>query len=88
VTDQIRLWEKEKNRLEATTGYLFRDFNSVQDYTMVVDYASELGWVIWSNKQKGMFFCRDEGKGTVIEFVDRKITKSSSGHFGAGIGVR
>jgi transcription initiation factor TFIIH subunit 4 len=67
----------EKNRLEATPGYLFRDFNTAQDFQMVLDYASELGWVMWSNKQKRMFFCRDEGKGTVIEFIRRKIVKST-----------
>jgi len=67
----------EKNRLEATPGYLFRDFNTMQDFQMVLDYASELGWVMWSNKQKRMFFCRDEGKGTVIEFIRRKIVRST-----------
>ena len=77
MTDQIRLWEMEKNRLEATPGYLFRDFTTVQDYQMVLDYANELGWVIWSNKQKRMFFCRDEGTGTIVEFIKRKIVKST-----------
>jgi transcription initiation factor TFIIH subunit 4 len=67
----------EKNRLEATSGFLFRDFNSLQDYTMVLDYATELGWVMWSSKQKRMFFCREEGKGTVIDFIKRKIINRS-----------
>jgi transcription initiation factor TFIIH subunit 4 len=67
----------EKNRLEAIPGYLFKEFNTVQDYEMVVEYANELGWVMWQNKQKRMFFCRDEGKGTVIEFIQRKIVKST-----------
>jgi transcription initiation factor TFIIH subunit 4 len=67
----------EKNRLEATPGYLFRDFNSVQDFTLVLDYASELGWVVWTNKQKRMFFCRDEGTDTVIDYIKRKIVKTA-----------
>lgn len=77
VTDQIRLWEMEKNRLESTAGYLFRDFNTTQDYLMVVKYADELGWVVWKDDLRRMFFCRDEGKGTVIEFVKRKIVRST-----------
>jgi len=77
VTDQIRLWEMEKNRLEATAGYLFRDFNTFQDYKMVMDYANELGWVMWYKDDRRMFFCRDEGKGTVIEFIKRKIVRST-----------
>jgi transcription initiation factor TFIIH subunit 4 len=67
----------EKNRLEATAGYLFRDFNIVQDFDMAVEYTTELGWVMWSNRQKRMFFCREEGKGTVIEFIKRKVVKST-----------
>jgi len=67
----------EKNRLEATAGYLFRDFNNAQDFALVLEYASELGWVMWSNKPKRMFFCRDEGKGTVIDYIKRKIVKSA-----------
>jgi len=67
----------EKNRLEATPGYLFRDFSSLQDYQMAVDYANELGWMVWSSKTKRMFFCREEGKGSLVEFIKRKIVKSA-----------
>ena len=77
MTDQIRLWEMEKNRLEATVGWLFRDFVTVQDYNMVYEYANELGWVMWKSPQKRMFFCRDEGKATVIDFIKRKILQST-----------
>lgn len=68
----------EKNRLEATPGWLFRDFNTLQDYLMVCGYAKELGWVVWESAPKRMFFCRDEGKTTVIEFIKRKIISSST----------
>ena len=77
MTDQIRLWEMEKNRLESTAGYLFRDFVTSQDYLMVVKYADELGWVVWRDDMKRMFFCREEGTPTIIEFVKRKIVKST-----------
>jgi hypothetical protein len=43
----------------------------------VMDYANELGWVMWYKDDRRMFFCRDEGKGTVIEFIKRKIVRST-----------
>jgi transcription initiation factor TFIIH subunit 4 len=67
----------EKNRLESTAGYLFRDFNSLQDYMMVVKYADELGWMVWSNDIKRMFFCREEGMKTVTDFVKRNLVRST-----------
>ena len=67
----------EKNRLEATAGWLFRDFNTMKDFTMVLDYAEELGWVVWSNPNKRMFFCRDEGKAVIIDYIKRKIIQST-----------
>jgi transcription initiation factor TFIIH subunit 4 len=78
VTDQIRLWEMEKNRLESTLGWLFRDFNTMQEFTMVLEYAQTLGWVMWHRTDKRMFFCRAEGKGQVIEFINRKILKAAT----------
>jgi len=68
----------EKNRLEATLGWLFRDFNTVQEYNMVLEYAQELGWVMWHRPDKRMFFCRAEGKGQVIDFINRKILKAAT----------
>lgn len=65
----------EKNRLEATAGYLFRDFNSAQDFKMALDYAKELGWAVWEDDNKRMFFCREEGKNTIIDYISRKIVR-------------
>ena len=69
----------EKNRLEATAGYLFMDFNTTQDFKMALEYAKELGWVLWESESKRMFFVRTEGKASVVEFITRKnVQKSGS----------
>ena len=44
---------------------------------MVYEYAYELGWVVWKSESNRMFFCRDEGKPTVIEFIKRKIIQNT-----------
>ena len=67
----------EKNRLEATAGYLFRDFNTMDDFRLAVDYARELGWVVWENESRRMFFCRAEGQAIVVDYIRRKIVRST-----------
>lgn len=47
VTDQVRLWENEKNRIQNSDGYLYVDFTSAADFKLVRDYAAQLGVIVW-----------------------------------------
>ncbi|KAF1947636.1 transcription factor Tfb2 [Clathrospora elynae] len=56
VTDQIRLWEYEGERVETTAGYLMREFGSDAEYRDVLNYASALGVLVWQNDANRCFF--------------------------------
>lgn len=56
VTDQIRLWQLERDRLKATSGFLFKDFTSLQEYQAPCQYAAEIGVLVWKSDRKRMFF--------------------------------
>jgi transcription initiation factor TFIIH subunit 4 len=56
VTDQIRLWEYEGERVEVTTGYLMREFGSEAEYRDVLEYAEALGVLVWKNDANRCFF--------------------------------
>ncbi|KAH8665905.1 RNA polymerase II transcription factor-like protein B subunit 2 [Tricladium varicosporioides] len=56
VVDQIRLWQIENERMKATPGFLFKDFESQKDYLACVKYADEIGVLVWKNEAKGLFF--------------------------------
>ncbi|KAJ5175422.1 General transcription and DNA repair factor IIH subunit TFB2 [Penicillium canariense] len=56
VTDQIRLWQLERDRLRATAGFLFKDFTSLQEYQAPCQYAAEIGVLVWKSDRKRMFF--------------------------------
>ena len=56
VVDQIRLWQIEGERMKATPGFLFRDFSSKEEYEGVVNFAEEVGVLIWRNDSRRMFF--------------------------------
>ncbi|EIM21527.1 transcription factor Tfb2 [Wallemia mellicola] len=73
VSDQIRLWELEKNRLKADDGVLYAEFRSQPDYEILLNYAKSYDCVLWSNDIKRMFFVTLEGHQIVREFVRRRI---------------
>ncbi|KAJ5778322.1 hypothetical protein N7520_001568 [Penicillium odoratum] len=56
VTDQIRLWQLERDRLRATAGFLFKDFTSLAEYEAPCNYAAEIGVLVWKSDKKRMFF--------------------------------
>ncbi|RDW66424.1 hypothetical protein BP6252_10059 [Coleophoma cylindrospora] len=57
VVDQIRLWQIENERMKATPGFLFRDFDGGQkEYEGCVRYADEIGVLVWKSDAKRMFF--------------------------------
>lgn len=56
VTDQIRLWQLERDRLRATAGFLFKDFVSMQEYQAPCQYAADIGVLVWKSDRKRMFF--------------------------------
>ena len=56
VVDQIRLWQIEGDRMKATSGYLFKEFVSDQQYKAVVDKAKLVGVLVWNDDKKKMCF--------------------------------
>jgi transcription initiation factor TFIIH subunit 4 len=56
VVDQIRLWQIENERMKATAGFLFKEFESQKEYEGCVKYADENGVLVWKNDAKRMFF--------------------------------
>lgn len=72
VTDQIRLWERERNRVTSTLGNLYTDFTSVHDYEQVKEYAHSLGVLQWHSDEKRMLFVTSEGHELVREYIQRR----------------
>lgn len=57
VVDQIRLWQLENERMKATPGFLFRDFEGgLKEYEDCAKYADEIGILVWRSDAKRMFF--------------------------------
>ena len=74
VTDQIRLWELEKERIKTTSGYLYTAFSSQSDFEVVRDYARDNGLLIWEAEADRKLFVTTDGHLEVRNFVQsRKV---------------
>ncbi|OAV89264.1 hypothetical protein PTTG_01867 [Puccinia triticina 1-1 BBBD Race 1] len=71
VVDQIRLWELEKNRIQAQDGYLYQDFRTAAEYDSTLQYSKKLGIVLWEHAGLRKFFIECDGHAAVREFVRR-----------------
>ncbi|KDQ59131.1 hypothetical protein JAAARDRAFT_175874 [Jaapia argillacea MUCL 33604] len=79
VQDQIRLWELERNRLKSEEGYLYTAFASQADYEYVLNYAKQLGVVVWESPAKRCFFGSLEGHANIRGFIERRTGGGGGG---------
>ncbi|CAJ2504822.1 Uu.00g122160.m01.CDS01 [Anthostomella pinea] len=56
VVDQIRLWQLDTERMLATPGFLFKEFDDYKEYVAICNFAEDIGVVVWRNDKKCMFF--------------------------------
>ncbi len=77
VVDQIRLWQLEGDRIKATVGFLFKDFNSEEEYRDVARYAEEIGVLVWRGDKWGRFFVTRVEQ--VAEFLNGRKQKGREG---------
>ncbi|EMR66364.1 putative rna polymerase ii transcription factor b subunit 2 protein [Eutypa lata UCREL1] len=56
VVDQIRLWQLDSERMAATNGWLFKNYDSHQEYMDMANFADDIGVVVWRNDRRRMFF--------------------------------
>lgn len=67
VTDQIRLWQLERDRLRATSGFLFKEFSAFNEYLAPCQHAAEIGVLVWKSDRRRMFFVTEHKQ--VAEFL-------------------
>lgn len=56
VIDQVKLWQLERDRIQATEGFFFKDFADNAEYEETCRFADEIGVLVWKNDRKRTFF--------------------------------
>ncbi|XP_060065696.1 general transcription factor IIH subunit 4-like [Ylistrum balloti] len=72
ITDQIRLWEMERDRFKFTDGVLYSQFNSQSDFELLRDYAKDLDVLTWENPSKRVMVVSRSGHDDVKRFWIRQ----------------
>jgi transcription initiation factor TFIIH subunit 4 len=74
VTDQIRLWERETNRVQPEEGGMLSGFSSGADFTLVREYAEQMGVLMWHNVDLRKMFVSANGIQPILDFIKRRVT--------------
>uniref|UniRef100_A0A8C8G6L0 General transcription factor IIH subunit 4 n=1 Tax=Oncorhynchus tshawytscha TaxID=74940 RepID=A0A8C8G6L0_ONCTS len=72
ITDQIRLWELERDRLQFSEGVLYNQFLSQADFEVLRDRAQGLGCLVWQNVAHRVIVVSPQGHGEVKRFWKRQ----------------
>ncbi|XP_061475168.1 general transcription factor IIH subunit 4 [Rhineura floridana] len=72
ITDQIRLWELERDRLRFSEGVLYNQFLSQVDFELLRDHAKELGVLVFENPAKRLMVVTPAGHSDVKRFWKRQ----------------
>ncbi|XP_075835457.1 general transcription factor IIH subunit 4 isoform X2 [Microtus pennsylvanicus] len=72
ITDQIRLWELERDRLRFTEGVLYNQFLSQVDFELLLAHARELGVLVFENSAKRLMVVTPSGHSDVKRFWKRQ----------------
>ncbi|XP_047240737.1 general transcription factor IIH subunit 4 [Girardinichthys multiradiatus] len=68
ITDQIRLWELERDRLQFTEGVLYNQFLSQADFEVLRDRAQGLGCLVWQDVAHRVMVVTSHGHSEVKRF--------------------
>uniref|UniRef100_A0A3P9Q4N4 General transcription factor IIH subunit 4 n=1 Tax=Poecilia reticulata TaxID=8081 RepID=A0A3P9Q4N4_POERE len=72
ITDQIRLWELERDRLQFTEGVLYNQFLSQADFEVLRDRAQGLGCLVWQDVAHRVMVVTSHGHSEVKRFWKRQ----------------
>ncbi|CAD6259034.1 unnamed protein product [Miscanthus lutarioriparius] len=72
VTDQIRLWETDRNRVEMIPSHLYEDFPSKEWFEQCCDYARDNGYLLWEDSKRMRLVVRGEFHPEMREFLRRQ----------------
>lgn len=71
VTDQLRLWELERDRFKISESVLYSQFQTHQDFEMLRNYAKDIGVLKYENSQRRFLVVTQSGDPDVRQFWKR-----------------
>jgi transcription initiation factor TFIIH subunit 4 len=74
VSDQILLWEAERNRVTMQAGHLYDNFPNAQVFNGAHKHAQDNGWLLWSHNEPMYLMISPEGHNPMRAFIRETYT--------------
>jgi len=71
VSDQIRLWEAERNRVTYDRGVIYDGFNTDEIFNSCVKYAKDIGIYVWHHQTKKYMMIVESGYESMRQYMKR-----------------
>ncbi|CAM6085516.1 unnamed protein product [Calypogeia fissa] len=75
VTDQIRLWENDRNRVQMAPAYVYKDFSSAETFEAVLQFAKDIGGLLWQDASTQKLVVMTEKHEEMRNFIRRQSTQ-------------
>ncbi|XP_069975843.1 general transcription factor IIH subunit 4 isoform X2 [Penaeus vannamei] len=73
ISDQIKMWEMERKKIKFSEGVLYKDFKSIQDFVLLMSYASTRDVLIYSDGNRQIMVVVEEGHPTINQFREKNL---------------
>lgn len=73
VIDQLKLWERDRDRLKSLSGHLYQDFLQANDFEAFVGEAKRINCLLYSHGVKRLAVISREGHVRMKEWVKEHI---------------
>ncbi|KAH9617369.1 hypothetical protein KSS87_011207 [Heliosperma pusillum] len=72
VTDQIRLWESDLNRVEMLPAQLYDEFPSQELFDAACDFARQYGGLLWEDTKRKRLIVKTELHTEMRDYLRRQ----------------
>lgn len=73
IIDQVRLWQLELDRFQQAPGFLLRDFASSKEFSAAMQFAQDVGALLWKNDRSRMFFVEQRSIKDITDYINRQM---------------
>lgn len=69
VSDQVRLWQADTQRVRHQKAVLYDSFPTQQTYRLAASFAQQHGWLLWQNDEQGRFVSQVGGHDQMRTYI-------------------
>ncbi|KAL0048027.1 hypothetical protein WJX82_006028 [Trebouxia sp. C0006] len=69
VSDQVRLWQADTQRVRHQKAVLYDSFPTKQVYRLAAVFAQQHGWLLWQNDEQGRFVSQAGGHDQMRTYI-------------------